>query len=77
VVHKAIMDFRSLFDGLNESVLPGLIDGEKGNVSKYDEPLKSTAMPSNLATLLTRQRDSLVQRIAQMQAMTAKSESVT
>jgi hypothetical protein len=35
-VHKTIMEVRSMFDGLDESVLPGLIDGEKRNVSKYD-----------------------------------------
>ena len=40
MVHKTIMDVRSLFDGLDESVLPGLIDGEKRNVSKYDDAFK-------------------------------------
>ena len=38
-VHKTIMDVRSMFDGLDESVLPGLIDGEKRNVAKYDAAL--------------------------------------
>jgi uncharacterized protein (TIGR02284 family) len=34
MMHKAIMDVRSLFGGLDESVIPGLIDGEKRNVTQ-------------------------------------------
>jgi uncharacterized protein (TIGR02284 family) len=75
-VHKTIMDVRSLFNGLDESVLPGLIDGEKRNVSKYDEALKRAGAPASVVTLLIRQRDRLAQKIAQMQA-TAESERVS
>jgi uncharacterized protein (TIGR02284 family) len=75
-VHKTIMDVRSLFDKLDESVLPGLIDGEKRNVSKYDEALKRAGAPASVVTLLIRLRDKLAQKIAQMQA-TAESERVS
>ncbi len=34
VIHETIMDVRSLFNGLDESVLPGLIDGEKRRTSR-------------------------------------------
>jgi uncharacterized protein (TIGR02284 family) len=68
VVHKTIMDVRSLFNGLDESVLPGLIDGEKRNVSKYDEALKSVGASADVLTLLIRQRDKLVQEVARMKA---------
>ncbi|MGA2993950.1 DUF2383 domain-containing protein [Bradyrhizobium sp.] len=74
MVHKTIMNVRSLFNGLDESVLPGLIDGEKRNVSRYNEALKSPDITTNLVTLLTKQRDGLVQEVARMQAMTAKGE---
>lgn len=40
MVHKTIMDVRSFFGGLDESVIPGLIDGEKRKVAKYGEALK-------------------------------------
>ncbi len=53
VVHKTIMDVRSLFNGLDESVLPGLIDGEKRNVAKYDDALKTAGTTANVASLLT------------------------
>ena len=77
VVHKTIMDVRSLFNGLDESVLPGLIDGEKRNVAKYDEALELGELPANLASLLTRQRDGLLQKIAQMQTQSAASEKAS
>jgi uncharacterized protein (TIGR02284 family) len=74
VVHKTIMDVRSLFNGLDESVLPGLIDGEKRNIAKYDEALKATGAPNDIASLLTEQRQSIAQKIAEMEAI--KSASV-
>jgi uncharacterized protein (TIGR02284 family) len=74
-VHKAIMDIRSLFNGLGESVLPGLIDGEKRNVSKYDTALRDGGSSRELATLLTGQRSALVRKIAELEARQAASKS--
>lgn len=71
VVHETIMDVRSLFNGLDESVLPGLIDGEQRNVSKYDTALNDAKPPAEIASLLMAQRGKLVQRIAEMEAQKA------
>jgi uncharacterized protein (TIGR02284 family) len=38
-VHRTIMAVRALFGGLDESVLPGLIDGEQRNADHYREAL--------------------------------------
>jgi uncharacterized protein (TIGR02284 family) len=76
-VHKTIMDVRSLFNGLDESVLPGLIDGEQRNVSKYDEALKSSGVPVSVVALLDRQRHRLAQKIMHMQALAATRERVS
>jgi uncharacterized protein (TIGR02284 family) len=76
VVHKTIMDVRSLFNGLDESVLPGLIDGEKRNLAKYDEAVKAVAPASNVATTLTAQRGKIAQKIALMETQKAKLERV-
>lgn len=73
VVHKTIMDVRSLFNGLDESVLPGLIDGEKRNVSKYDDALKDAKPTADLAALLNVQRGKIAQKIAQMETQKAAS----
>jgi uncharacterized protein (TIGR02284 family) len=71
LVHKTIMDVRSLFNGLDESVLPGLIDGEKRNVSKYDDVLNEAKPPADVADLLTAQRTAIAQKIAQMETRKA------
>lgn len=66
VVHRTIMNVRSLFNGLDESVLPGLIDGEKRNVSKYDDALRIVTVPP-LVALLTSQRGAIQQQIGRME----------
>jgi uncharacterized protein (TIGR02284 family) len=76
-VHKTIMEVRSMFDGLDESVLPGLIDGEKRNVGKYDAALKAPEALANVADLMTRQRDSLARKIVLMEMERAASEQVS
>jgi uncharacterized protein (TIGR02284 family) len=73
-VHRTIMSVRSLFDGLDESVLPGLIDGEERNVSKYDDALK-LGFPSAPSGQLTQQRAELVEKIAAMKAWKASARA--
>ena len=74
VIHETIMDVRSMFNGLDESVLPGLIDGEKRNVSKYDEALSDTRSTPNIAGILSAQRARIVEKIAAMEAQKAARE---
>jgi uncharacterized protein (TIGR02284 family) len=76
-VHKTIMDVRSMFDGLDESVLSGLIDGEKRNVRKYDAALEAPEALENVKGLLTRQRDSLGRKIGFMEMERADSARVS
>jgi uncharacterized protein (TIGR02284 family) len=76
VVHKTIMDVRSLFNGLDGSVLAGLIDGEKRNVAKYDDALKIAKAATNVAGLLTAQRGKIAQKIAWMETQKAAFERV-
>jgi uncharacterized protein (TIGR02284 family) len=66
VVHQTIMNVRSLFNGLDESVLPGLIDGEKRNVSKYDDALRTVSGQTTTA-MLNAQRKQIQQKIMQME----------
>jgi uncharacterized protein (TIGR02284 family) len=68
VVHKTIMDVRSLFNGLDESILPGLIDGETRNVSKYDDALKDVTPTTEIASLLSAQREGLLKKIYEMKS---------
>jgi len=67
IVHKTIMDVRSVFNGLDES----LIDGEKRNVAKYDDALRQAGLATNIASLLSAQRGKIAQKIAQMETQKA------
>ena len=64
-VHRSIMKLRSLVGGLDESVLPGLIDGEERNIAKYNEALDSGVLQST-AAIVARQRDELAVAVARM-----------
>jgi uncharacterized protein (TIGR02284 family) len=66
VVHRTIMSIRSLFDGLGESVLPGLIDDEERNKTAYDKALAMPALPADTRSLLTKQRDRIEAAISGM-----------
>ena len=73
VIHRTIMNVRSLFDALGDGVLPGLIDGEKRNVEKYDKALSTAAFPGPIGQLLTAQRNRIQERIALMETERADS----
>ena len=68
VVHRTIFKVRSLLTGLDESVLPGLIDGEERIAARYDEALKA-GPPADVAEILKAQRTALRQQIAEMEAL--------
>ncbi len=70
LIHRTIMDVRALFSGLDESVLPGLIDGEKRNIAKYDDALKEPGI-STQESALERQRAALQSKLAKMESMKA------
>ncbi len=69
VIHCTIMDVRSLFNGLDASMLPGLIDGEERNKSGYDSALEMPNLPADTQCLLEKQRDRIASAIARMQMM--------
>lgn len=70
-VHTTIMDIRSVFGGLGESVLPGLIDGEKRNVESYDEILKTLDIPAHLRERLVQQRVRIESAVSDMEGRKA------
>jgi len=65
-VHRTIISIRSLFGGLDKSVLPGLIDGEERNISKYNDVLASSLLPTETRSLLVKQRDRIASAVAGM-----------
>jgi uncharacterized protein (TIGR02284 family) len=65
-VHRAVISVRAAFSTLDESILPGLIDGEERIVGYYNDAI-DTANPGSaeLAALIA-QRANLEARIGQM-----------
>jgi len=69
VVHRTIMKIRSLFNGLGEGVLPGLIDGEERNAASYDSVLAMQTLPADVRDVLTAQRGRIEAAITGMRMM--------
>jgi uncharacterized protein (TIGR02284 family) len=68
LVHQSIMKLRSLVGGLDASVLPGLIDGEKRILASYDDALRQGSLSAAATAVVQRQRGQLSQAISQMQS---------
>ena len=67
-IHRTIMSVRAMFGGLDESVLPGLIDGEQRNVSAIQDALAAPNLTPALRTMLDSQMGRLQAVIARMKA---------
>jgi uncharacterized protein (TIGR02284 family) len=66
-VHRTIMSVRAMFGGLGESVLSGLIDGERRNVAGYDDVLGETSVPAPVRAMLEVQRERIAAEITRME----------
>ena len=67
-IHRTVMSVRSRVGGLDESVLPGLIDGEKRNLNAHNEAIVSCAAETEVAKMLGAQRGRLEQTVRGMEA---------
>ncbi len=68
-VQRTAMGVRSMFGGLDESVIPGLIDEEKRNVSHYDNVLEMADLPPSVRAVVVRNGDRLEDAIGKMQVL--------
>lgn len=71
-INRAIFSFRSVFGGVDENVIPGLIDGESRIVGYYDEAIL-VALGAGEREVLLKHRQELQQMIDTMRAMQAKT----
>ena len=74
-VNKTIMSIRSLFNGLGDSVLPGLVDGEQRNLSAYQDVLNRSDLQANDRKLLQAQAERIHLAIARMNDMEASAKA--
>ena len=75
VIHESIMKLRSLVGGLDESVLPGLIDGEQRNLAEYDAALRGGTLRAPASAIVTRQRDKLSEAIDNMRTLSRTTKA--
>ena len=65
-VHRTIISVRALFNGLDSSVLPGLIDGEERNVGHYNDVLNALGAPDDVTKVLVAERGRIEAAISRM-----------
>jgi uncharacterized protein (TIGR02284 family) len=65
-VHRTVISVRSAITGLDENILPALIDGEERIVSYYDEALEDAPADGPDAEMLKSQRSAVAERIGEM-----------
>ncbi len=70
-VHRTIISFQSMLTDLDETVLPGFIDGEKRIVGYYDDVIPKA--PEADREVLVRQRADLTARIEEMERRLSKA----
>jgi uncharacterized protein (TIGR02284 family) len=66
-VHRTVISVRSVITGLDESILPALIDGEERILEFYDEALAAASPRSAEHGMLIKQREALARKIGEMQ----------
>lgn len=74
-VHRTVIGIRALFTELDESILPGLIDGEKRILAYYDEAIAAAAADSPAHATLVSQRGELLDAIRRMEAKARSAEA--
>lgn len=70
-VHRTIISFQSMLTDLDETVLPGFIDGEKRILGYYDDAISKAAEADRV--VLLRQRAELSDRIEEMERRRSKA----
>ena len=68
-IHRTIMDIRSLLGGLDDSILPGLIDGEERNMRAYDEAQGLAQPDSDASRLLATHHTRLGDTVKKLRAL--------
>jgi uncharacterized protein (TIGR02284 family) len=74
LVHETVMNVRSLFSGLDESALPGILDGEERVLKTYDEALAEATSGTSLHRTLSAQREAVASVIEEIRARIAASK---
>lgn len=72
-LHRTVISLRAVLTGLDESVLPGLIDGEERIVGYYDQAIEESPASAPECGTLVKQREAVRGKIAEMKAKHEKA----
>jgi uncharacterized protein (TIGR02284 family) len=70
-VHRTVISVQSMLTDLDETVLPGFIDGEKRILGYYEDAIAAAGDPDR--EVLLRQRADLLDRISEMERRRQKA----
>ena len=68
-VHKAVINVRAAVTGLGANALPSFVMGEEQVVDEYNQALEECESDPAIVETLTRQKNMLLSKIAQMKSM--------
>ena len=66
VVHETVVGVRAALTGISKKTLPAFVSGEESIVEEYNETLREASEEPNLTEVLTRQKENLLGKIADM-----------
>ena len=65
-VHKTVVTVRSLFDDVDEDLVPGILDGERRNLDKFDEALGENAADPVIRATVGKRRAELERMVQEL-----------
>jgi uncharacterized protein (TIGR02284 family) len=71
VVHETVVGVRAALSGISKKTLPAFASGEENIVGEYDEALREMNGDPRVMEILTRQKESLLIKIAEMKKLSA------
>jgi Domain of unknown function (DUF2383) len=71
-VHKTVVTLRSVVDDPDRDWIPGILDGEKRNLKKYDAAIAESLGDSTLEGMLRRHREALQRWVEALAARDAR-----
>lgn len=71
VVFETVVGVRAALTGISRKTLPAFVSGEENIVEEYNDALREACGDSNVTPILTRQKELLLSKIAEMRRVCA------
>ena len=71
IVHETVVGVRAALTGISKKTLPAFAGGEQNIVEEYDDALREMSSDPKITEILTRQKENLLTKIAEMKKISA------